>query len=145
MAFSGDGGPTMLVGDLLTLKQLNLPVKVIIFNNRPLGFIELEHKSTGILSSGTLLENPEFAAMAESLGIKGLRSTNPNTLKASWPKLWRSSRVVIDAVVTHLELVVPPKITAEMAKGFMFYMVRPYLAAKRMRCWRWPRPTSGAD
>src|SRR5882672_8832552 len=73
VSLSGDGGFTMLMGDLLSLSQLKLPVKVIVFNNGSLGFIELEQKSTGFLDTGTELVNPNFAAMAEAIGIKGVR------------------------------------------------------------------------
>jgi pyruvate dehydrogenase (quinone) len=65
VSLSGDGGFSMLMGDLLSLKQLRLPVKVVVFNNSTLGFIELEQKSTGFFPFGTELENPNFAAMAE--------------------------------------------------------------------------------
>ena len=61
----------MLMGDFLSLAQLRLPVKVIVFNNGALGFIELEQKSTGFLPIGTELQNPNFAAMAEAVGVRG--------------------------------------------------------------------------
>src|SRR5208283_1292655 len=77
VSLSGDGGFTMLMGDLISLKQLNLPVKVIVFNNGALGFIELEQKSTGFLNFGTELNNPNFAAMAEAIGIRGIRLEDP--------------------------------------------------------------------
>src|SRR5208337_1089380 len=73
VSLSGDGGFTMLMGDLLSLTQLKLPVKVVVFNNGALGFIELEQKSTGFLDFGTELVNPNFAAMAEAIGIRGIR------------------------------------------------------------------------
>ena len=68
----------MLMGDLLTLKQLRQPVKVVVFNNGALGFIELEQKSTGFLDFGTELSNPNFAAMAEAVGIRGIRLEDPS-------------------------------------------------------------------
>ena len=73
ISLSGDGGFTMLMGDFLSLAQLGLPVKVVVFNNGALGFIELEQKSTGFLDFGTELKNPNFAAMAEAAGIHGIR------------------------------------------------------------------------
>jgi pyruvate dehydrogenase (quinone) len=66
ISLSGDGGFTMLMGDLLSLTQLELPVKVVVFNNSALGFIELEQKSTGFLNFGTGFQNPNFAAMGAS-------------------------------------------------------------------------------
>ena len=77
ISLSGDGGFTMLMGDFLSLVQLNLPVKVVVFNNGALGFIELEQKSTGFLDFGTELDNPNFAAMAEAVGIRGIRLEDP--------------------------------------------------------------------
>jgi pyruvate dehydrogenase (quinone) len=73
ISLSGDGGFTMLMGDFISLTQLKLPVKVVVFNNGALGFVELEQKSTGFLDYGTQLENPNFAAMAEATGIRGIR------------------------------------------------------------------------
>src|SRR5271166_8991 len=73
VSLSGDGGFAMLMGDLLSLCQLGLPVKIVVFNNGSLGFIELEQKSTGFLNAGTELRNPNFAAMAEAVGIRGIR------------------------------------------------------------------------
>ena len=73
ISLSGDGGFTMLMGDFLSLVQLGLPVKVVVFNNGTLGFVELEQKSTGFLDSGTDFENPNFAAMAEAVGVRGIR------------------------------------------------------------------------
>src|SRR5712671_431524 len=77
VSLSGDGGFAMLMGDFLSLVQLGLPVKVVVFNNGALGFIELEQKSTGFLPFGTDFRNPDFAAMAEAIGIRGVRIENP--------------------------------------------------------------------
>jgi pyruvate dehydrogenase (quinone) len=128
ISLSGDGGFTMLMGDLLSLSQLNLPVKVIVFNNGTLGFVELEQKSTGFLDSGTELKNPNFAAMAEAIGIKGVRIENPGEAKDKLAEaLGHPGPVVIDAVVNRMELAMPPKVTAEMAKGFTLYMLQAVL------------------
>src|SRR5262249_14141531 len=77
ISLSGDGGFTMLMGDLLSLRQLDLRAKIVVFNNGALGFIELEQKSTGFINTGTELQNPNFAAMAEAVGIKGVRIEDP--------------------------------------------------------------------
>jgi pyruvate dehydrogenase (quinone) len=125
VALCGDGGFTMLMGDLLTLKQLALPVKVIVFNNGSLGFIELEQKSSGFLDTGTRLDNPDFAAMANSVGIKGLRLDDPWQVdQVIAEAMAHPGPVLIDAVVTRMELAMPPKITAAMAKGFSLYMLK---------------------
>ena len=77
ISLSGDGGFTMLMGDFLSLAQLRLPVKVVVFNNGALGFVELEQKSTGFIDFGTELKNPNFAAMAEAVGIRGYPARRP--------------------------------------------------------------------
>ena len=77
ISLSGDGGFTMLMGDFLSLAQLGLPVKVVVFNNSALGFIEIEQKSTGFLDFGTEFKNPNFAAMAEACGVRGIRLEDP--------------------------------------------------------------------
>jgi pyruvate dehydrogenase (quinone) len=77
ISLSGDGGFTMLMGDFLSLVQLKLPVKVVVFNIGALGFIELEQKSTGFLAFGTDFKNPNFAAMAEAVGVRGIRLEDP--------------------------------------------------------------------
>jgi pyruvate dehydrogenase (quinone) len=125
ISLSGDGGFTMLMGDLLSLKQLGLPVKIVVFNNGSLGFIELEQKSTGLLEFGTELANPNFAAMAEAVGIRGIRLEDPSEVEDGiGTALGHDGPVVIDAVVNRTELAMPPAITMEMAKGFSLYMVK---------------------
>jgi pyruvate dehydrogenase (quinone) len=131
ISLSGDGGFAMLMGDLLSLKQLRLPVKVVVFNNGALGFIELEQKSSGFLNVGTELENPNFAAMAEAVGIKGVRIEDPADVEAKLAEaLAHPGPVVVDAVVNRLELAMPPQITAQMAKGFTLYMLRAVLSGR---------------
>ena len=69
ISLSGDGGFTMLMGDLITLTQMKLPVKVVVFNNGVLGFVALEMKAAGFVDTNVDLENPDFAAMARAMGI----------------------------------------------------------------------------
>lgn len=125
ISLSGDGGFSMLMGDFLTLAQQKLPVKVIVFNNGALGFVELEQKSTGILSFGTDLANPNFAAMAQAVGIRGIRLEHPADIKEGLAEaLSHEGPVLVDAVVSRTELAMPPSITKDMAKGFSLYMLR---------------------
>jgi pyruvate dehydrogenase (quinone) len=125
ISLSGDGGFTMLMGDFISLAQLGLPVKVVVFNNGALGFIELEQKSTGFLDFGTGLKNPNFAAMAEAIGIRGIRLTNPADVDDGIAEaLAYDGPVLVDAVVARTELVMPPSVTTEMAKGFSLYMLK---------------------
>ena len=125
VSLCGDGGFTMLMGDFLSLAQLGLPVKVVVFNNSALGFIELEQKSTGILDFGTEFKNPNFAAMAESVGIRGIRLKDAGDVEPGLrDALAHNGPVLVDAVVNRQELAIPPKVTAEMTKGFTLYMVK---------------------
>jgi pyruvate dehydrogenase (quinone) len=125
ISLSGDGGFSMLMGDFLSLAQLGLPVKVVVFNNGTLGFIELEQKATGFLDFGTPFKNPNFAAMAEAVGIRGIRIEEPDDVEAAIASaLAHDGPVLIDAVVNRQELSIPPTITLEMAKGFTLFMVK---------------------
>lgn len=125
VALAGDGGFAMLMGDLLSLVQLKLPAKIVVFNNGTLGFVEVEQKSTGFLPQGTDLLNPNFAAMAEAVGIKGIRLENAGDVESGIrAALAHDGPVVVDAVVARTELPMPPSINVEMAKGFTLYMVK---------------------
>ena len=131
ISLSGDGGFAMLMGDFLSLAQLGLPVKVVVFNNGALGFIELEQKSTGFLDTGTELQNPNFAAMAEAVGVRGIRLEDPGEVEAGIAAaLAHDGPVLIDAVVSRTELAMPPAVTAEMAKGFTLYMVKAVMSGR---------------
>lgn len=131
VSLSGDGGFSMLMGDLLSLVQLNLPVKIVVFNNGALGFVELEQKSTGFLNSGTDLVNPNFAALAEAVGIKGVRIEDPAEVEAKLREaLTQPGPVLVDAVVNRMELAMPPRVTAEMAKGFTLYMLKAVMSGR---------------
>ena len=131
ISLSGDGGFAMLMGDLLSLTQLKLPVKVFVFNNGTLGFVELEQKSTGFLPTGTDLVNPNFAQMAEAIGIKGVRIEDPKDVDAGVAQaLAHPGPVVVDAVVARAELAMPPAVTVEMAKGFTLYMLKAILSGR---------------
>jgi pyruvate dehydrogenase (quinone) len=125
ISLSGDGGFSMLMGDFLSLTQLNLPVKIIVFNNGELGFVGLEQMSSGFLPTGTDLKNPNFAAMAEAVGVRGIRIEDPGEVEAGIAAaLSHKGPVLIDAVVARTELAMPPAITLEMAKGFTLYMIK---------------------
>jgi len=131
ISLSGDGGFTMLMGDFLTLAQCGLPLKVVVFNNGALGFIELEQKSTGFLDFGTGFKNPNFAAMAEAVGIRGIRLEDSGEVdEGIAAALAHDGPVLIDAVVNRTELAMPPSITVEMAKGFTLYMVKAVISGR---------------
>jgi pyruvate dehydrogenase (quinone) len=131
ISLSGDGGFAMLMGDFLSLVQLGLPVKVVVFNNGTLGFIELEQKSTSFLPFGTEFKNPNFAAMAEAVGVRGIRIEDPGEVEAGIAAaLSHDGPVLVDAVVNRTELAMPPAVTLEMAKGFTLYMVKAVMSGR---------------
>jgi pyruvate dehydrogenase (quinone) len=131
ISLSGDGGFTMLMGDFLSLAQLGLPVKVVVFNNGALGFIELEQKSTGFVDFGTEFKNPNFAAMAEAVGVRGIRLEDPADVERGVrAALDHDGPALVDAVVNRQELAIPPKITLEMARGFTLYMVKAVMSGR---------------
>jgi pyruvate dehydrogenase (quinone) len=131
ISLSGDGGFTMLMGDFLSLVQLGLPVKVVVFNNGTLGFIEIEQKSSGFLDTGTSFKNPNFAAMAEAVGVRGIRLENPGDVeKGIAEALAHKGPVLVDAVVSRMVLPIPPSITVEMAKGFSLYMLKAIIGGR---------------
>jgi len=131
ISLSGDGGFAMLMGDFLTLVQHDLPVKVVVFNNGTLGFVEIEQKSTGFLDFGTTLKNPNFAAMAEAAGVRAIRLEDPRDVESGIADaLAHDGPVLVDAVVSRLVLPIPPSITVEMAKGFTLYMLKAVMGGR---------------
>jgi thiamine pyrophosphate-dependent acetolactate synthase large subunit-like protein len=83
VAFCGDGGLSMLLGDLMTLKTYRLPVELVVFDNRRLGMVKLEQEQAGLPEFGTVLDNPDFAAVAEAMGVTGIRVTDPADVESA--------------------------------------------------------------
>jgi pyruvate dehydrogenase (quinone) len=131
ISLSGDGGFSMLMGDFLTLVQYKLPVKVVVFNNGTLGFVELEQKSTGFLDFGVDFKNPNFASMAEAIGVRGIRIEDAGEVTDGIAAaLAHDGPVLVDAVVNRAELAMPPSITFEMAKGFTLFMMKAVMSGR---------------
>lgn len=125
VALCGDGGFSMLMGDILTLIQHNLPIKIVVFNNGTLGFVEMEMHVGGMLEFSTELNNPNFAKMAESIGIKGLRVEEPSELAPILKTAFaHPGAVLVDVRVNRNELVMPPTINVAQVKGFSLYMMK---------------------
>ncbi|MFT3742559.1 MAG: ubiquinone-dependent pyruvate dehydrogenase [Gammaproteobacteria bacterium] len=125
IAMCGDGGFAMLMGDILTLIQEQLPVKIIIFNNSSLGFVEMEMIAGGMLSYSTELKNPNFAKMAEALGILGIRIEDSDTLYDDLKRAFaHKGPALIDVAVNRTELIIPPSISAEQVVGFSLFMIK---------------------
>jgi pyruvate dehydrogenase (quinone) len=131
VSMSGDGGFTMLMGDILSLRQLDLPVKVVVFNNGLLGFVDMEMKAAGFLNVGTDLANPNFAAMAEAIGILGIRVEDPAEVRPALERAFvHAGPALVDVVTDRMELVMPPRIKAEQAIGFSLYAARAILGGR---------------
>ena len=128
ISFSGDGGFAMMMGDFISLIQLKLPVKIILLNNGTLGFVELEMKAGGFLDTGCDLQNPNFAAMAQAAGIKGIRVEKPQELQAAVREaLEHDGPVLVDVVSARQELVMPPVTTLDEAHKFGLFMMKAVL------------------
>ncbi|MCJ2053522.1 ubiquinone-dependent pyruvate dehydrogenase [Methylobacterium sp. J-070] len=125
IALCGDGGFAMLMGDFLTLRQHRLPLKVVVFNNGTLGFVELEMKAAGYLETGVALDNPDFAAMSRAAGIFALRVEDPAELPAAVREfLAFDGPSLLDVRTARNELSMPPKIDGQQVKGFSLYVLR---------------------
>jgi pyruvate dehydrogenase (quinone) len=128
VSLSGDGGFTMMMGDFITLSQVGLPIKVVVLNNGTLGFVELEMKANGFLDTGCDLKNPNFAAMAEAIGVKGVRVERPQDLREGLAEAFsHDGPALVDVVSARQELVLPPKTTLDQAGHFGMFMIRAVL------------------
>jgi pyruvate dehydrogenase (quinone) len=131
VSLSGDGGLAMLMGDLLSLRQLGLPVKIIVFKNDSLAFVELEMKAAGILDFGTDLHNPDFAKMAEAAGLMGLTADTPDQVRPMLTQaLKHDGPALIEVPVSRQELSMPPTITLEQMTGFSLFMLKAVLSGR---------------
>jgi len=131
VALSGDGGLAMLLGDLLSLRQLQLPVKVVVFRNDALAFVELEMKATGILDFGTELANPDFARMAEAAGLLGLTAARPEQVRPMIAQaLEHDGPALVEVLVHRQELAMPPSISLEQVTGFGIFMAKAVLSGR---------------
>ncbi|HXW43513.1 MAG TPA: ubiquinone-dependent pyruvate dehydrogenase [Streptosporangiaceae bacterium] len=129
VSLCGDGGLAMLLGDLLTLRQLQLPVKVVVLNNGALSFVELEMKAAGIVNYGTDLMNPDFAGIAQATGIFGVRVENESQLEEALQDAFsRDGPALVDVRTDRYELSLPPKLSYGEIKGFTLYATRTILS-----------------
>jgi pyruvate dehydrogenase (quinone) len=131
ITMSGDGGVSMLLGDLLTLHQLELPVKVVVFRNDSLSFVELEMKAGGFLDFGVELKNPDFAALAQAAGLLGLRAETAKDVRPMLQKAFKhDGPALVEVLVHRQELSMPPTITFEQATGFGIFMLKAVLSGR---------------
>jgi pyruvate dehydrogenase (quinone) len=128
ISMSGDGGLAMLLGEILTLRQHRLPVKIVVFRNDALGFVELEMKSAGILEFATELANPDFSKIAEAAGLLGVRAETPEQVRPALEEAMKhDGPALVEVFVNRHELSIPPSITLEQARGFSLYILRAVL------------------
>ncbi|WP_439945744.1 thiamine pyrophosphate-dependent enzyme [Streptomyces sp. BBFR109] len=125
VAFCGDGGLSMLLGDLMTLKTHRLPVKLVVFDNRRLGMVKLEQEQAGLPEFGTVLDDPDFAAVAEAMGIPGIRVTEPAELEKAVRRAFDTpGPVLLDVLTNPDEVAVPAKPSVEQGWGFAVAKVK---------------------
>lgn len=128
ISLSGDGGLAMLLGDLLTAVQENLPIKVVVFNNGSLNFVELEQKVEGLLDNYTDLKNPDFGRLAEVIGFHGRTVTRSEDLEeAVQDFLAQRGPALLDVHTSRAELVMPPQIEAKQVAGTALYAAKAVL------------------
>jgi len=131
ITLSGDGGLAMLMGELLSLRQLETPVKLVVFKNNSLAFVELEMKAGGIVDFGTDLKNPNFAKLAEAAGILGLTAETPDQVRPMLAQaLQHNGPALVEVLVSRQELSMPPTITLEQAKGFSLFAMKAVLSGR---------------
>lgn len=131
VAMCGDGGFSMLMGDFLSVVQMKLPVKIIVFNNSVLGFVAMEMKAGGYLTDGTELHDTNFARIAEACGITGIRVEKASEIDEALQRAFSiDGPVLVDVVVAKEELAIPPQIKLEQAKGFSLYMLRAIISGR---------------
>lgn len=131
ISLSGDGGLSMLMGDLLTARQLALPIKIVVFNNSSLGFVAMEMMAGGFMKSNTDLAATDFAAIAKGAGIFSIRITESAHLAAGLSEAFAyPGPALVDVVTDKYELSMPPKIGLEQAKGFSLYMMKAILSGR---------------
>jgi len=131
VSLSGDGGLTMLMGDMLTAVQMGLPIKIVVFNNSTLGFVELEQKAAGYVDTNVALTNPDFGVIAAQMGFFGARVTRSDALEATLRAAFaHDGPALVDVVTETLELAIPPRIKAEQVKGFSLYTLRAIMSGR---------------
>lgn len=131
ITLSGDGGLAMLMGDLLTLRQLKLPVKVVVFKNNALAFVELEMKAAGFLDYATDLHNPNFARIAEGAGLLGLTAEAPEQVRPMLIQaLQHDGPALVEVLVNRQELALPPSIKMDQMIGFSLFMIKAVLSGR---------------
>jgi len=136
IALCGDGGFSMLLGELLTVIQEKVPIKIVIYDNERLGFVDIEQKAEGLLPLYTTLQNPDFAAIAKVVGLWGRFVSKPAELEES-VKEWLSQPgpALLHVKVASMQLIMPPAIMPEAAVGMALYTAKAVLHGKGDEVW----------
>ena len=128
VALCGDGGLSMLMGDLITAVSRDLPVKLVVFDNGRLGMVKLEMEQVGLPEFGTVLHNPDFARVAEALGMRGIRVEQPNDVEAALKEAFaHDGPALVDCLTNPDEVAVPPKPTLAQGWGFAIAKTREFV------------------
>jgi len=144
IALSGDGGVAMLLGELLTLRQQQLPVKVVVFNNGALSFVELEMKAAGIVIYGTDLDNPDFAGIARAPGMFGVRVEKAGELEDALQAAFsHDGSALVDVRTARQELALPPSSAMARSRALPSTRPGPFCLERAASCSKSPRPTCG--
>jgi len=131
ISLSGDGGLSMLLGDILSARQLDLPIKIVVLNNGTLGFVAMEMKAGGYVDTGTDLAATNFADIAKGAGIFSVRVETSEALdEALRTAFAHPGPALVDVVTARHELAMPPKLQWAQAKGFSLYMLRAVLSGR---------------
>jgi pyruvate dehydrogenase (quinone) len=128
VAFCGDGGLSMLMGDLITAVSHDLPVKLVVFDNGRLGMVKLEMEQVGLPEFGTVLHNPDFSQVAEACGLRGFRAEHPDEVEGALRAAFaHDGPALVDCVTNPDEIAIPPKPTFEQMRGFAIAKTREFL------------------
>lgn len=131
VALAGDGGISMLMGDLITLVEHRLPVKIVVYNNQTLGFVAMEMKAAGFVDEVTDLPAADFAKVAESLGMFSVRVESSDAIDDALRLAFaHDGPALVDVRTAKQELSIPPRIQAAQAKGFSLYTVRAVMSGR---------------
>ena len=131
IAFCGDGGLSMMMGDLMTIVQYNLPVKIIVFNNRSLGMVKLEMEVAGLPDRETDMLNPDFAKIAEAMGIPAITVNDPGEVKPGLEKAFLQEGPQLVTIQTDPNaLAMPPKLELDQMKGYALFMGKMMLSGR---------------
>jgi len=131
IAFCGDGGLSMMMGDLMTIVQYNLPVKIVLFNNRSLGMVKLEMEVAGIPDVETDMLNPDFEKLAQAMGMFGITVFNPSDVRSTLENAFSQAGPALITIQTDPNaLAMPPKLEFDQMKGFAFYIGKMMLSGR---------------